>query len=277
MTHKRVTLLTQHGKESILAPVFEANTDYRLELVSGFDTDLLGTFGRDVPRPGSQLEAARRKCRLGMELGKSRAGIASEGAFVMDPFAGLIPWNIEVIVFIDEEAPLEVVGMAQGAAQNSQRLVSDLGALASFADKSNFPSHHLMLRPNSEDDSRIWKGLADWRSLSDAFRCAQELSSHGLVFVESDLRAFCNPTRQGMIRSAAENLTLKLASSCPTCRSAGFWITGHAAGLKCRLCLGATRVPIADIWSCATCAHREERVRLNDAFADPSKCDNCNP
>lgn len=129
MTYNRMTLLTQHGKESILAPVFEANTNYRLELVSGFDTDLLGTFGRDVPRPGNQLDAARRKCRLGMELGRSRAGIASEGAFVMDPFAGLIPWNIEVIVFIDDEAPLEVVGMAQGAAQNSQRFVSDLGDL----------------------------------------------------------------------------------------------------------------------------------------------------
>jgi hypothetical protein len=277
MTYKRMTLLTQHGKESILAPVFEAKTDYRLELVSGFDTDLLGTFGRDVPREGSQLDAARRKCRLGMELGRSRAGIASEGAFVMDPFAGLIPWNIEVIVFIDDEAPLELVGMAQGAAQNSQRSVSDLDALAGFADESNFPSHHLMLRPNNADDLRIWKGLANWRSLSDAFRRAQELSSHGLVFVESDLRAFCNPTRQRMIRGAAENLAHKLASSCPCCRSAGFWITSHLAGLKCRQCLSATRMPIADIWSCATCAHCEERVRLNDAFADPSKCDNCNP
>ncbi len=277
MTFKRLTLLTQHGKESILGPVFDAGTNYRLELVSGFDTDLLGTFGRDVPRAGSQLEAARRKCRLGMELGRSFAGIASEGAFVMDPFAGLIPWNIEVVVFIDDEAPLEIVGMAQGAAQNSQRFVSDLDALAGFADELNFPSHHLMLRPNNEDDPRIWKGLADWRSLSDAFRHAQELSSHGLVFVESDLRAFCNPTRQRMIRSAAENLTHKLASSCPTCRSAGFWITAHVAGSKCQLCLSATRVTIADIWSCATCAHSEELLRLNDAFADPSKCDNCNP
>ncbi len=89
--------------------------------MSGFDTDLLGTFGRDVPRAGSQLEAARRKCRLEMELGRSLAGIASEGAFVMDPLAGLIPWNVEVIVLIDDEAQLEVVGIPQGAAQNSQQ------------------------------------------------------------------------------------------------------------------------------------------------------------
>jgi len=277
MTSKRMTLLTQHGKESLLSPVFEANTDYRLELVSGFDTDLLGTFGRDVPRVGSQLEAARRKCRLGMELGRSLAGIASEGAFVMDPFAGLIPWNVEVVVLIDDEAQLEVVGIAQGAAQNSQQLMSDMNSLKDFAVKANFPSHHLMLRPNNEDDSQIWKGLADWRSLRAAFRRAQETSSSGLVFVESDLRAFCNPTRQNMIRNAAENLALKLGSICPCCGAAGFWITSHVAGLKCRQCLAATRVPIAEVWSCTKCAHREERVRLNNAFADPFKCDNCNP
>jgi hypothetical protein len=277
MTSKRMTLLTQHGKESILGPVFDANTDYRLELVSGFDTDLLGTFGRDVPRLGSQLEAARRKCRLGMELGRSPVGIASEGAFVMDPFAGLIPWNIEVVVLTDDEAQLEVVGIAQGAAQNFQRSVADLNSLAVFADEANFPSHHLMLRPNNADDPRLCKGLADWRSLSDAFARAQAQSSNGLIFVESDLRAFCNPTRQKMIRRAAENLADKLASSCPGCRSAGFWVTEHVTGLKCRLCLGATRVPIADVWSCTTCTYREERVRSDGAFAEPSKCDNCNP
>jgi hypothetical protein len=277
MTHKRLTLLTQHGKESILGPVFEERTDYRLVLVSGFDTDLLGTFGREVPRVGSQLDAARRKCRLGMELGKSGAGIASEGSFVMDPFAGLFPWNIEVIVLIDDEAQLEVVGIAQGAAQNTQKFLSDVASLADFAVESNFPSHHLMLRPDNEDDKRLCKGLADWRSLSDAFRCAQKLSSNGRVYVESDLRAFCNPTRQRMIRSAAENLANKLGSICPCCKAAGFWMTAHVAGLKCKQCLAATRVPIADVWSCSKCAHREERFRLNDSFADPSKCDYCNP
>jgi hypothetical protein len=277
MTYKRLTLLTQHGKENILAPVFDVKTDYRLELVSGFDTDLLGTFSRDVPRAGSQLEAARRKCRLGMQLGKSRAGIASEGAFVTDPFAGLFPWNIEIIVLIDEEAQLELVGIAQGAAQNSQQLISDLDSLASFVATSSFPSHQLMLRPNNKDDPQIWKGLADWRSLSDAFLRAQELSLSGNVFVESDLRAFCNPTRQKIICNAAENLVDKLGSNCPSCRAAGFWPVGHVEGLRCRQCLAATRVPVADVWSCIKCAYREERLRLNNAFADPSKCDYCNP
>jgi hypothetical protein len=66
MPLQRVTLLTQHGKEGLIGPVFEALTEYRIALVTGFDTDLLGTFGRDIPRAGSQLDAARRKAHLGM-------------------------------------------------------------------------------------------------------------------------------------------------------------------------------------------------------------------
>lgn len=277
LRNQRVTFLTQHGKENIVGPIFEAMTNHRIELVTGFDTDLLGTFSRDVPRAGSQLEAARRKCRMGMELGKCSVGIASEGAFVSDPFIGLMPWNMEMIVFIDDAKGLEVIGLAQGTSNEAQQLVTDVDSLKSFANQATFPSHQLMLRPNDEDDARIFKGLSDWSALCDAFQRAKELSTNGKVFVESDLRAFCNPTRQAMIRSAAEDLARKLNSECPHCGSAGFWITGHVSGLRCSRCQGATKLAIADVWSCAKCAHREERIRATAAYADPSKCDNCNP
>jgi hypothetical protein len=40
---QRVALLTQHGKEKILAPVLELALGCRVELVTGYDTDLLGS------------------------------------------------------------------------------------------------------------------------------------------------------------------------------------------------------------------------------------------
>jgi len=46
----------------------------RVAHVSGFDTDQLGTFTRNIPRAGIQLEAARKKACLGMEL----AGLSDE-------------------------------------------------------------------------------------------------------------------------------------------------------------------------------------------------------
>lgn len=277
MTCQRLVFLTQHKKESLVAPILGAQNRFCVEMVSGFDTDLLGTFGRDVARPGTQVEAARRKARIGMELAQCRRGIGSEGSFVLDPFTGMIPWNVEVIVYIDDETNLEVIGVAQGAALNAQALLSDEEELRSFAKEAAFPTHHVMLRPDSAEDPRISKGISDWDALLCAFQQVKAISTHGEVFVESDLRAFCNPTRQNLIRAAADDLMRKLDSACPQCHAPGYWTTGHVAGLRCRQCLSPTRAPVAQVWSCGPCGHREERPVSADAFADPSKCDFCNP
>ncbi|MEC5218726.1 hypothetical protein RCH09_003700 [Actimicrobium sp. GrIS 1.19] len=72
----RVALLTQHGKERVIAPVLEPGLGCSIELVTGFDTDQFGTFTRETPRHGSQLEAARRvhpDIRIG--YGPSRRGV----------------------------------------------------------------------------------------------------------------------------------------------------------------------------------------------------------
>ena len=86
-----VALLTQHGKEQVITPVLELLLGCRIERVSGYDTDLLGTFTRDVPRAGTQLEAARRKARVGMQLAGRPLGLASEGSFGPDPMLGVFP------------------------------------------------------------------------------------------------------------------------------------------------------------------------------------------
>ena len=70
--------------------------------MTGYDTDQLGTFTRDIPRPGSQLEAARRKARMGMSLSGLPVGLASEGSFAPDPFTGMFTWNVEMLVLIDD-------------------------------------------------------------------------------------------------------------------------------------------------------------------------------
>ena len=44
---RRIALLTQHGKERVIAPALEPGLGCTIEHVSGFDTDLLGTFTRE--------------------------------------------------------------------------------------------------------------------------------------------------------------------------------------------------------------------------------------
>ena len=78
-TGQRIVFLTQHGKEKVVTPIFTKALGCRVERVSGFDTDELGTFTREIPRYGSQFEAARRKARIGMQLSGASLGLASEG------------------------------------------------------------------------------------------------------------------------------------------------------------------------------------------------------
>ena len=274
---RHVVLLTQHGKEGIIGPVLEAAIGCQVTLVEGFDTDQLGTFTRDIPRADAQLETALKKAHIGMKLADSRLGLASEGAFVADPYIGLIPWNIELVVFIDAENGIELSGVAQGPAKSGHRAVGNWKEVVTFAEEAEFPSHHLVVMPDEKYDLRSAKGLSNWAALQKAYDHAVSRSGDGVVFVENDLRAFCNPTRQKIIAAATENLAQRLSSSCPGCTAPGYWMTRTVTGMPCAVCSSPTREPLADVWSCWHCGHGEEKSRLNARTADPSRCDKCNP
>ena len=274
---QRIALLTQHGKERVIAPVLELALGCRVERVAGYDTDQLGTFTRDVPRAGTQIEAARKKARIGMELAGLPLGLASEGSFGPDPCTGMFPWNVELLVWIDDERELEVVGVAQGKTTFSHLLTADWAAAESFARQSGFPEHHLVLRPDGEDDPRIRKGIAAWAELEAAFVWARDQAVSGHVFLETDVRADANPMRMENIRLAAENLAKKLGSLCPACGTPGFWIVERLAGLACTDCGAPTRETRAEVDGCLKCAHRVVRERTDSQYADPGRCDFCNP
>lgn len=274
---QRVAFLTQHGKERIVAPVLEGHVGCLVERVAGYDTDLLGTFTRDIPRAGTQIEAARRKARIGMELSGLPLGLASEGSFAVDPFAGMFPWNVECLILLDDLLGLEVVGMAQGRANSAQILAADWEDAERFAHAVRFPDHYLVLRPDNDHDTRIRKGIADWSEFKTAYEEVAAQSSSARVFVEVDLRAYANPTRLVNIRLAAVDLGQRLASLCPVCRTPGFWTVEAIAGLPCQACGAPTRERRAEVRACLKCGHRETRDCKDRTQADPARCDICNP
>lgn len=274
---QRVALLTQHGKERAIASVLEPAFGCRVERVTGYDTDLLGTFTRDIPRAGTQLEAARKKARLGMELAGLPLGLASEGSFGPDPFTGMFSVNLEMIVWIDDSLSIEVVGVVSGKTNFAHRLAADWAEAEAFARTTGFPEHHLVVRPQNESDPRIRKSIADWDSLQEAFRWACTLAANGRAFLETDMRAHANPTRMENIRAAAENLTRKLSSPCPACGAPGFWTVERVAGLPCADCGAPTREIRAKVYGCLKCVHRVTRACTDLQYADPGRCDYCNP
>ncbi len=272
----RVALLTCHGKEQVLAPPFEAALGASLDVTSGFDTDTLGTFTREVPRPGTQREAALRKARLACELSGHPLGLGSEGSFGPGPL-GFGVWDLELLVLFDARQDLAITGYALEPGFAHHETVRSLPELHAFAKEARFPDHGLVLRPDHEAHPRVWKGLRTPQTLAEAFEAARAVASTGRVFVEHDLRAHQHPTRMAVIGKAMADLMTRVLALCPACVRPGFGAESPVPGLPCMACGDPTEVPRADAWACVACDHREERPRAGAPFADPGRCGACNP
>ena len=274
---KPVALLTQHGKERVIAPELEPTLGCSIELVTGFDTDQLGTFTRETSRIGTQIDAARRKARIGMELANTSLGIASEGSFSSDPFIGILPWNVEVLVWIDDELGIEITSFSEGAGNHHHLRSGDWLEVRTFAEKHKFPEQQLVIRPNNDDDPYIIKGLSDWDALQVSFDECLAQSNNKHVFVETDLRAFANPSRMQHIKLAAQNMAQRIQSTCPACHAPGFWITKKQPGLPCAECHAPTASYRSETWFCLCCDYQSTLERSDRLVEDPKYCSYCNP
>ncbi|AUW32384.1 hypothetical protein A5904_04815 [Acidithiobacillus caldus] len=272
---KTISLLTKHRKESIIAPIL-SSAGCRIELISQFDTDTLGTFTREIPRVADQLETARRKARIGMEISGCALGLASEGSFGSDPFIGLMPWNREVVVLVDDIIGIEIIGMAEEAGTHHHLAASRWEEASDFANRVGFPDQYLTLRPNNQNDPRIIKDITSWAHFEDAFRSAAAIADTGWVFVETDGRAHGNPTRRQIIAKATEDLFRKMQSACPSCGSPGYAAVQSFPGLPCADCGNPTKIARAQLWLCRKCGEHETRETARQ-LADPIFCDYCNP
>jgi len=81
----------------------------------------------------------------------------------------MLPWNVELLLWIDNELEIEVVGVAQGAARSGHIKSGDWQVIADFATREGFSECQLVLRPEGPDDKRVYKDIADWERLSACF------------------------------------------------------------------------------------------------------------
>jgi hypothetical protein len=272
----QAALLTKHGKEAVIVEVMLEGLGLEVIHVNSYDTDLFGTFTRDIERQGNQYDAALAKALKGMEIAGTQIGLSSEGLFTLDPFSGLFPWNNELVLFVDQSSDVNVAGFSSSQAQAYSALISIDDDIEPHLKKALFPSHYLVVRADGPESTTLVKGINTREALNDTLKYFFTKSQTGKAFIENDLRAFANPTRMMNIKNATINLVERLKSHCPSCDAPSFWVANRIPGLCCGSCGMAKRETLAEVFECKKCKHQEE-VKIKKKFADQSKCDFCNP
>ena len=270
-------IATKHQKEKVIAPIVEHALGVRCFVTGSLDTDLLGTFSGEVERTDDPITAARKKCQMALEQTDATLAIASEGSFGPHPSLFFVAADEEFLLFMDRENDLEIIVREISTSTNfNKKAISTREELDAFAQLVGFPSHGLILKSNANDHQDLVKGIQDWQQLYQAF--AQRIAHSSSVYVETDMRAFCNPTRMRVIENATIKLVEKIKSVCPNCSTPGFGITDHREGLPCSWCGAPTRSTLSYVYSCAKCSFtREEKYPNGKREEEPMYCDRCNP
>lgn len=262
-----------HGKERAIIPVLERSVGVRCNFAAHLNTDAFGTFTGEIPRVLSTMDAARRKCELcHLETGADLV-LASEGSFGPHPVIGFFPVDEELILLKDFVNDYEIhVTHISGATNFASSEINDETALNDFLLNCGFPSHGVIVRVREDNGIKFLKDITDREVLRKL------LIEKGKFHLETDMRAFRNPTRMTVIQQTAELLAERINSLCPACSAPGFGVKYAVPGLHCSSCGSETRSVLKNVLGCVSCSYTEERYYPKGKKSeDPMYCDICNP
>jgi uncharacterized protein DUF6671 len=278
----RVAVLgTMHQKERAIAPILENELGIRIIVPDNFNTDNFGTFTREIKRPETQIITARLKAQNALDITGKTLAIASEGSFVPHPVLPYLYCNKEIVILIDKENDLEIIGEEFSLETNfNHQVVDNLQQAQEFALKVGFPEHGLIIwfEKSESKSNEIIKGITTEAKFLETINFSLENSTTGQVHIETDMRAIYNPTRMKNIEKATRDLLTKIKNLCPNCSTPGFAITERIQGLPCELCLTPTTLIRSVIYQCKKCGFSQKKLFPNNReFADPAQCMYCNP
>ena len=275
--NRPLIIATKHQKESVIAPILEAQLGVACFTDPTFDTDTLGTFSGEIERLNDPLTTARLKCLKAMERNNCDLGVASEGSFGPHPTLYFASADDELLIFIDKKHKLEIVVRELSTETNfNGAIIHNEKALLEFTKQVKFPSHGIILKKSKSDTEGMIKGISSIPELERAYEFMYQ--KYSTVYAETDMRAMYNPMRMRVIELAALKLADKIQSLCPGCETPGFGVTDLKKGLPCDLCGSPTQSTLSVIYSCANCDFIKEAFYPNEKrVEDPMYCDFCNP
>lgn len=277
---RRAALATMHGKEAAIAPPLFERLGLAVEVPPGLDTDRLGTFTGEVPRPGTIEETATRKARMAIEASGLRLGIASEGAYGPHPLVPFLAQGLELMVLVDDARGLVIrEHLVEERPAYDQMIVSEADDPGDFLARIGFPEQAVIVRPETPGPRDVAaKGL---RTRADVARAVAETAaraSDGRVLVQTDMRAHMNARRMATLARLADRFAARIATPCPDCAAPGFGLIRTEKGLPCAWCGGPSMLVKAQVLGCVACGREERRPRPDGLMeADPGQCPVCNP
>jgi hypothetical protein len=271
-------IATMHRKELAIAPILQTSLGIRSIIPQDFNSDLFGTFTRDIDRSANQIETAKLKAERALELIDADLAIASEGSFFPHPIFG-IPYNREIVLLLDKKYNFSVYGESLSTDTNFRhQVVSSYEQAYEFALKIGFPDHGIVLMEDAHTSAKeaIHKGINSEDVLRELVN--QLLRRSPQIHIETDMRSHYNPTRTKNIVKATDDLVRKLQQLCPNCNFVNFDVVESLKGLRCELCGFPTQVTRAHLYQCDRCDFKQEILFPNGIqFADPMYCSYCNP
>lgn len=271
LSGRKILLVTMHGKEQAIAPVFEQQFNATIDVAKGINTDLLGMFSGEIKREKSAKETVLKKCWEGLkQYPEYDFAIASEGSFGSHPDSVYLPYNEEWLVFVNKQNN-EVVYAKSGTTETnytSREITSESdleGFLKRFEDT-------LFIIKSTNSEKVISKGVKHFNDILPL------LKQHSKILIETDLRAMNNPLRMKNIAKAAQKLAEALKSDCPSCGKLGFVVKKPIPGLACELCGFPSAYPKNHLKVCDHCGEEAVVEPVHgQKYLDPQYCQICNP
>ena len=269
--------MSRHQKQTYFEPALAGRLGFVCDTVTAVNTDLLGTFSGEVERTLTPLDCAREKCRLALAYCKEGYLLASEGSFGAHPTLGWVASGEEWLVLYDIQEQFEV--MVRNTTLDTcffgETIASEEQCIQ-FLQKVGFPNQGIILKNARDNAAIIVKQLHTQPEVLD--KVAEWLASGAHPYIETDMRAMNNPTRQQHLTQMGHLLADALSSICTACGWYGFSVTTVEKGLPCGWCGNATESVLAAIYTCKKCNHTERKKFPGGIEQEnPQFCNYCNP
>jgi hypothetical protein len=277
--NERIGLATIHAKELAVAPPFRRLLGAEIVVAPDLDTDMLGTFSGEVPRPDALVETCVLKAELAFRSLDVDCAVANEGSYGPIERVPLLPSGIEIMAFVDRKRGVKVIETlpTHRTTWRLMRFKAGDPSVPMAVKAMGFPRYGVFVVCSS-DWSHPIKGLSTVDDVVSAMNQEAKRSEDGLAVLYADMRANRNPTRMRVLRAISWQLAKRLERLCPKCHAPGFGSIGSRRGLPCETCGLPTHWVDFEIDGCSACGHAESRPRKDGRKTAPKlSCKSCHP